>query len=334
MSRWAQAAGLVVVAVTTVAAERTELAGRAMGTTWTVRLPSAPPRADGPGLREHVERRLEELEQRFSTYRPDSELSRLNQSVGTDWVAVSPELATVAAAARQLAALTSGAFDPTVAPLVRLWGFGPDGVPVRMPSDAEVDAARRRVDWGALEVDAAAGALRRRRNGITLDLASMAKGFAVDEIARRLVALGLSDFLVQIGGDLRAGGRPAPEREWRAGIENPLEPGRGLAATVALAGMALSTSGNYRNQVVLDGRTFGHVIDPRSGRPVEGDAVAVSVIHESAAQSSAWATALLVLGPERGLALAREHRLACAFLVRDGNAVRVRPTAEFAALRR
>jgi thiamine biosynthesis lipoprotein len=219
-----------------------------------------------------------------------------------------------------------------VAPLLELWGFGPYGARSTWPTETELATARTRVGWRQLEVRLDPPALRKTIPGGAADFSSIAKGFAVDELSRRLVALGAANHLVQIGGDLRAAG-PGPEGAgWPVGIETPTTPAHGLVRVVALRDRALSTSGNHRNQLTLAGRVVGHLLDPRSGRPAQGPLAAVSVIADECATSSALATGLFVLGAEAGPALAGQERLAALFLIREGAALRPQATPAFDAL--
>ncbi len=308
--------------------------GRAMGTSWSVKfVTTAVPLAPDVVSR-RVAARLEELEQQFSTYRPRSALSLFNAAATeTDWIAVPPALAEVAAASRAISALTDGAFDVTVHPLVSLWGFGPAPRAAAVPTAAQIARARADVDWRALQVRANPATLRRLRPGISADFSSMAKGFAADAVSALLVEIGAPDHLVQIGGDIKARGssRPAdPGFGWRTAIERPEEAPRGFAAIVTLREEALGTSGDRRNFFTERGRRYGHIIDPRTGEPAKHDLASVSVLHESSASASAWATALFVLGPDAGFRLAVEQRFAALFLVRDGEGVKRLETPAFA----
>jgi thiamine biosynthesis lipoprotein len=278
--------------------------------------------------------RLEELEQQFSTYRESSELSRFNANRGTAWIPVSAELARVAEESRAVSELTGGAYDPTVGPLVRLWGFGAQRRAGALPMEAEISVARERVGWRNLEARAETPALRKVHAEVSADFSSMAKGFASDEIGRLLVAEGVGNFFVQIAGDVKCGGHAGDGGPWRVGIEEPRDDGRALACAVALADQAVSTSGDYRNFFLSDGRRYSHIIDPRTGQPAATGLASVSVVHASCARSSALATALFVLGPEAGFALAARERLACLFILRDGARFIQRSTPEFERLRR
>lgn len=308
-------------------------AGRAMGTGWTVKIVGGESACEPSELEQRLGERLEELERIFSTYRPQSDLSAFNAVEHTDWVAVPAELAFVAAESRRVSALTGGAFDATVFPLVELWGFAGRRRSGSLPSAAAIATAREHVDWRNIEVQLNPPALRKAQPRISADFSSMAKGFAADQLDLLLTQIGLPNHLVQIGGDLKVkGGGPAGEG-WRTAIEQPLEDGRAIARTIDLDGAALSTSGDYRNFFHVGRQRYGHIIDPRTGQPPASSLASVSVVHESCAWSSALATALFVLGPEDGMALARKQGWACLFLVREGTKLVQRPSPAFERLR-
>ena len=307
-----------------MATEPVVLNGRAMGTTWTVKFfqPSLP--LNPASLHPRITEKLEQLEQQFSTYRPTSELSRFNAAKRTEWIAVSPEIARVAAAAQALSWRTEGAFDVTVSPLVQLWGFGTQRRASPPPAQ-EIAIARALVDWRRLEARQSPPALRKTQPDLSADFSSMAKGFAVDELAEQLLALGVAEGWVQIGGDIKTVGA----RGWRAGIALPGVSGSEPAATaqtLELVGRALSTSGDANNFFQYEGRRYGHIIDPRTGEPVRGEVAAVSVLDASCAASSARATALFVLGAEQGFAFAVRERIAALFIVRTGEKFTLKPT--------
>ncbi|WP_414660923.1 FAD:protein FMN transferase [Horticoccus sp. 23ND18S-11] len=312
------------------AAESVSVSGRAMGTTWTVTWVQPETAVASAVIAGAVAERLEALEQIFSTYREQSELMRFNATQRADWLPVSPELAQLAAESRRISAVTDGAFDVTVQPLVVLWGFGPTRRTGALPTREEVNRARARVDWRQLEVQRAPPALRKGRVSVAADFSSMAKGFAADAVGDQLVFIGVGNHLVQVGGDVRARGGGIDGRGWSAAIEEPRDGPRAIATVVQLDGRALSTSGDYRNHFVQDGRRYGHIIDPRTGEPVNHDLAAVSVVHVSSALSSAWATALFVLGSDAGGRVALEQKIAALFFVREGSRIVRRPTPEFA----
>jgi thiamine biosynthesis lipoprotein len=311
------------------ASDSVMLSGRAMGTSWSVKFvqPAVPL---APAIVERaVSERLEQLEQIFSTYRPQSGLSRFNAVESTEWIPVAPELAHVAGESRQISELTGGAFDVTVHPLVQLWGFGSKPRSNSGATPGDIAAALVLVGWRQLEVRPNPPALRKARPRISVDLSSMAKGFAADSVSELLSLAGAPNHLVLVGGDVKSGGAGPGGAGWRVGIERPADQQPAIAGTVMLRGNALSTSGDYRNYSMAGGRRYGHIIDPRTGEPVSRALVSASVIHASSATSSALATALFVLGPEEGFRFATEQRLACLFQMRDGSELDSRSTPEF-----
>lgn len=324
---WFLTVGVLVGAcVPGIAAKDVTLTGRAMGTVWTAKIDLSGGDAgmDEGVVSRRISERLEQLEQIFSTYRPESELSRFNRHAGRDWFPVAPEHAQVAAESRAISALTAGAFDVTVLPLVEMWGFGAKGGAGRVPPAGEIARAHARVDWRRVEVRENPSALRKERGDVAVDFSSLAKGFAADEVGRLLTRLGLVRHLVQVGGDVKTAGEG-----WPVAVERPLEDAREIEAVVTLAGDALSTSGDYRNFFRAGGRRFGHILDPRTGEPVAHALAAVSVIDSSCARSSALATALFVLGPDEGWRLAERERIAALFVVRAGGGFVRRMTPEF-----
>lgn len=335
---WRRAVRALVAACTALAgasgvwaAEPLRLTGRAMGTTWTVTCEVTPAMPRAEVLQEKIAARLEELEAIFSTYRATSELARFNATPDAGWVGVSAELAQVATESGAVHVLTRGAFDPTVAPLLTLWGFGPNGAAERWPDEREIARARARVGYAKLQVRTQPPALRKTDAALAVDFSSMAKGFAADEVSVLLVRLGAAEHLVQLAGDMKSAGA----RPWRVGVETAGEGGGAVVAIMELKdGAALSTSGNYRNAIVREGRTVGHIVDPRSGRPADSPLAAVSVVASTCARSSALATGLFVLGADAGWALAEEERLAALFQVRGSDGAVRRETAAFRLWRR
>jgi thiamine biosynthesis lipoprotein len=305
--------------------------GAAMGTTYSVRIGLPEGALTKLQLENAVATILERVDALMSTYREDSELERFNRHRGTAWVAVSPETAYVAQAARDLAVRSRGAFDPTVGPLVRLWGFGPEPPARVLPVRDRVAAVRAVVGFRHLHVREMPPALRKDRAGLGLDLSGIAKGYAVDAIAEHLLEMGVANFLVEIGGEIRAKGVSPRGETWIVEVEDPFPHPSEQPALVTLGDVAIATSGPYRNFVVREGKRLSHVVDPRSGAPVASELISVSVIAPSAMQADGWATALLVAGPDAGWEIAKREQLAAFFLsARDGE-WRRRATQRFEA---
>ena len=289
-----------------------------MGTTYSVQLVDSPQTIEPAALQDRVDDLLADINASMSTYDPGSELSRFNASSSTDWYGVSAELANVVAAAQGVAEASGGAFDITVGPLVNLWGFGPgdsSGVP---PSPEQVSAAKLRTGYGKLEVRLSPPALRKSEPDLYVDLSAIAKGYGVDRVAALLDAAGIENYLVEIGGELRARGLNFRRKPWRIAVERPDPAGRTVQQVVALGDAAMATSGDYRNFFESGGTRYSHTIDPATGRPVTHDLASVTVVGADAMHADALATALLVMGPDRGLQFAQASGLAALFISRTG----------------
>ncbi len=311
---------LVVFLVTgTVrATDLVSLAGETMGTTYHIKLvPVGETSVDA--LKQSIDEELAEVNRQMSTWDPQSELSRFNQFQKTTWFPVSPELARVVRTANTISDQCDGAFDVTVMPLVNLWHFGPEGRDrSKLPSDAEIEDARSRIGYQFLHVQDEPPALRKDKPGLTVDLSAIAKGYGVDVVAELLERSGIENYLVEIGGEIRAGGvKPNGER-FVVGIEKPTPFARVVHSKVPLEGSAMATSGDYRNFFEIEGRRYSHTIDPRTGRPVTHPAASVSVVAANCMEADAFATMLMVLGPDAGYNWAEEHGCAAVFLNHSG----------------
>lgn len=308
------------------------LSGETMGTTYTIKVLPLPGKEDGDALRAAIDALLEAINAEMSTYRPDSALSRINTDRSVAWQPISAELHEVLAAAQQVSRATGGAFDITVAPLVEVWGFGPESLPRRVPDDASVAAAGARVGYRYLELARDPPRLRKQQPELALDLGGIAPGYAVDRIAALLDGRGYHDYLVELGGEIKARGHNAAGQIWQVGIEAPLEDTREVERIVSLRDSGLTTSGDYRDYFEEGGVRYSHVIDPVARRPVRHSLAAVAVIHPSTMLADAYATGLFVLGPERGYALAEELGLAALFYIRGATGFATRASPAFAAL--
>ncbi len=315
-----------------------QLAGRSMGTTWQVIVVSG----QDPGvLRDGIQARLDEVVRQMSTWEDDSDISRFNAAAPGTRQVLPPGFFNVLQAALSLADATHGAYDPTVGPLVNLWGFGPDGQRREAPDDRHIETLRARTGWQRLAVDPA-DRVAIQPGGLYLDLSSIAKGHAVDQVAAYLDAQGSSAYLVEVGGELRARGRKPDGQPWRVAVEQPApqdqarhdgdwDGPRLSGIVVALDALSMATSGDYRHFFKEDGHRYSHTIDPRSGRPVTHALASVTVLHPECMQADALATAMSVLGPEAGWRYATEHDLAVLFFVHDDEGFTQRMTPAFEA---
>jgi thiamine biosynthesis lipoprotein len=308
-----------------------------MGTTYSVQVAQLPDGVARVDLQSAIDAVLEETNRVFSTYDPGSETSKFNARQETSPIAVSAQLGSLVAVSEQVGAATDGAFDITVGPLVRAWGFGSgSAADSPSPEPGEIAALRASVGWDKLQRVDDGRALRKLVPTLQLDFDGIAPGYAVDGIAGRFEALGVRDYLVEIGGEVRARGQSPAGRAWRVAVEVPLAGERKPYTLVELDGLAVSTSGDYRDFRIVGGHRVSHTIDPRTGVPVKHDLASVCVVHPSAAQADAYATALMVLGPEEGMAAATRLDLAALFVERtgDGRGFTERSTQAFERLRR
>jgi thiamine biosynthesis lipoprotein len=286
-----------------------------------------------PELQSKVDARLAKINSLMSTYDPDSELSRFNQSRNRDWFEVSNETARVVEFALQVAEKTDGAFDPAVGPAVNLWGFGPEGRRKKPPTDAEVEKVRQLIGCQNLEVRDAPLALRKLKHELYLDLSAVAKGYAVDEISELLADQGIDSYLVVIGGEIRACGMKPEGNKWKIGIEEPDQAGKPAQRSVPLVDMAISTSGDWRNSFQHDRVRYSHVIDPRTAKPVAHKLASVTVFAKSSMEADAWSTALMVMGDEQGIEWCDTNDVAAIFFIRnDKGLTEVRPSEAAKAL--
>jgi thiamine biosynthesis lipoprotein len=310
--------------------------GPTMGTTYSVVVASAPKDVTRDSLQSVIDAVLAESNRHLSTYDPAAELARFNAAAGSDWLPVSQPLFAVLSIAQEVSAATGGAFDVTVGPLVQRWGFGGGDDTAAAPDAAEIAALRELVGYTRLELEPQGPSIRKSVASLQVDVGAVAPGWAVDEIARRFEALGVERYLVEIGGEVRGRGQSPAGRPWRVAIEAPLAGQRRPYALVDLDGMGVSTSGDYRDFRILDGRRISHTIDPRTGAPVQHTLASACVVHPSTARADAYATALMVLGPEEGMVLARRLGLAVLLIERvgpDGD-LREHSTPQFERLRR
>lgn len=308
-----------------------DFVGPTMGTSYAVRIRGDLTEADRQRVRALIEERLKRLEASMSTYDSTSELSRLNRYHGREPIRASAELIEVLGLAERVSERTGGALDVTVGPLVEAWGFGPGGDAEgrigRKPSEGELQRLLSHVDYRSIVVDAAAGTVTKTDPEARMDLSAVAKGYAAEVVAEGLARLGFEDYLVEVGGELQAAGEAPGGRPWRVGIERPEGAGSGVWGSLVLASEGIATSGDYRDTYEEeDGTRYTHIVNPRTGRPLPVRGLSVTVVHERAALADAWATALMVLGPEEGWEVARRERIAALFLWREGDGVVSRPT--------
>lgn len=297
-------AGLTLVLLAGCGRVETTLTGKSMGTTYMVKV-VADRFARTGHLKALVDERLAAVDQSMSTYLPDSELSRFNAlEVAGEAFAPSPDFLAVMRVAAEIHAATGGAWDGTLDPLITLWGFGREQQSGRVPAPDEIKTRLAQVDFGRIAITAD-GQLIKGDGRLSLDLASIAKGYGVDAVARLLENEGYGDFLVEVGGEVYAAGRRSDGKPWRVGINRPHR-GAGYSEVykvVELTDKGFATSGDYRNYFEADGRFYAHILDPRTGYPVANGVISASVLADTCALADGLATALMVMKPSDGLEL-------------------------------
>lgn len=299
--------------------QRYSLNGKTMGTRYTA-IFYAPEGLDTAAIGTSLFAAVDKVDRQMSNWIPESDLCHLNAAPGNSWIEVPPELAHVLETGLTVGRESHGAFDMNVGALVDAWGFGPagrtlpahDAVPQEQPAARSVDT---------LEVNRARHQVRKRAP-VKLDLCGIAKGYGVDQLAYCLDRWDISSYLVGIDGEMRARGDKPGGEAWAVAIEQPTFGRREVAGVMELNDAAIATSGDYRHWVEIDGKRYAHTMDPRSGQPLSNGLAAVTVLMPTCMLADAWATALMVLGEQDGVALAREKGIDALFVLREGDQLR------------
>jgi len=281
-----------------------------------------------PPLHDAVQAALDAVVAQMSTWETDSDISRYNRAPAGSWQSLPSPFADVLRCALEIANASGGAYDPTVGPLVDLWGFGAAGRGPRIPGADEIAAARARIGWQRIALRGDPPEVL-QPGGTALDLSAIAKGYGVDAVAACLRAWGIDDALVDVGGELSGFGRKPDGTPWRVLVEAAPDRADDVPCVLPLDGIAVATSGVHWHRFECDGRTYAHTLDPRSGVPVERAPAAVTVIADDAMRADAWATALTVMGFEEGFAFATARGLAARFVAAEGGDDAIRTTASF-----
>ena len=307
------------------------LQGRTMGTTYNVKVVATIDEVEALQLQQKIDAALQQVNQEMSTYIPDSEISRFNQSTSLEPVEVSSSLARVLAESLRLGKLSEGKLDVTVGPLVNLWGFGPEQRPETVPSDEALAKTKNRIGLDNLVL--VGNKLSKKIPDLYVDLSTIAKGYGVDIVAELLEANGFHNYLVEVGGELRLKGFKHTGELWAIAIEkpifDPLGEHRAVQQVIIPKDNAVATSGDYRNYFEADGERFSHIIDPDSGKPIHHNLVAVTVIAPSSMTADGLSTMLMVMGAKQGMDFAIKHDLAALFIAKSEDGFNEQFTVKF-----
>jgi len=294
-----------------------EIAGSTMGTTYSVKYLSNSSKSVEE-VKSKISRILENVNNQMSTYIPDSELSQFNNYNDTSWFSISADLAFVLQQSLDICRISNGALDITVGPLVNLWGFGPENKPTVVPTDSKIEKALILVGWKNIAVTLEPPTVKKKLPDIYCDLSSTAKGFGVDKVSDYLVSLGINNFLVEIGGELRAAGRKSIDNEWRIGISKP-DNNSSLQEVITLNNNAMATSGDYWNYFEENGIRYSHTINPKTGRPIKHKLASITVFAETCLSADGLATAIDVMGEEDGYQFTIDNEIPAYFITRNKN---------------
>lgn len=298
--------------------DEVEIAGNAQGTTFHIKYVQPAHPISREELSRKIEDRFAELDKKLSNYRDDSEISIINHQNSQEWITVSQEIMDQLVIAQHVFKLSGGCYDVTVKPLFDLWGFSRhEG---RIPAPEEINETLKTIGGQHLLLDPPHHRIRKLLPQLRIDLSSIAQGYSVAQMANLLENAGITNYLAEIGGEMKVRGHKASGQPWRVAIEKPLpntqEVSEILTVTQA-SGTAIMTSGTYRNYFEANGRTYSHILDPSTGYPVNHHLLSTTVLHPDPTWADAWSTALLCLGEKRGFRIAEQENLKAVFIFGD-----------------
>lgn len=319
---------LTLLAACSKPAEPQVFRGEIFGTFFEVSIGAEHTDFDRESVESGILATLDEVDRQMSTYRDDSVLNRINWAPLETPVSVEPELFYVLERSEAIAAQSGGSFDHTVGGLVNLWGFGREGRVTQRPDETTLQETLDKVGYHFVILDTDNQTVM-RTSDVFIELSGIAKGYGVDAVSQYLTDQGLTNHLVNIGGDIMARGERSPEQSWRVGIEAPADGRNVLQHILPISDVAMLSSGDYRNYFEQDGVRYSHTIDPTTGEPITHRLAAVTVLADNATDADGYATALMVMGAERGRAFADQHNIAALFVIRVDDGYESVMTARF-----
>jgi thiamine biosynthesis lipoprotein len=308
----------------------TTLSGSIQGTTYHIKIVLDGLKVTPDEVKADVEAVFRNVDEKLSNWRDDSEISRINRQKTTEWIPVSPEIMQVMTIARTVYDKTQGCYDLTVKPIFELWGFAKHEQ--KVPEQADIDGVLAHVGMDKLEIDAEHNRLRKMDPEIQITLDSIAQGFTVGAVAQRLESRGIQNYLAEIGGEMKVKGKKADGSAWRVAVEKPTPMVREVQRIIELheeQGTAVMTSGTYRNFFESGGKTYSHILNPKTGRPVTHNLLSATVLHPDPTWADAWSTALLCVGEVEGARIAEAEPLKALFIYRDGDQLKEQMSRAF-----
>ncbi len=323
--------GVLFISACQQGGRETELAGAVQGTTYHIKVVLDGLKVTPEEVRKGVEEAFDNIDVKLSNYRDDSEISKFNRQKTTDWLPASREIVEVASIAKAVSGKSKGCLDLTIKPLFDLWGFSRHES--RVPEQAEIDRILPHTGMDKLELDEKNLRMRKKDPDLALDLSSIAQGYTVGAVAKFLESRGIQNYMAEIGGEMKVKGRKANGDEWRIAIEKPTPFTREVQKILSIHqqnGEAIMTSGTYRNFFEEKGQVYSHIIDPKTGKPVNHHLLSVTVLHDDPSWADAWSTALLCLGETEGYAAAETNKLRALFISGEGKELKERFSSEMA----
>ncbi len=284
--------------------EQAVLSGTTMGTTWSVVLATPPGPITLDALQKAIEGELLRINQLMSTYQADSELSQFNASTSTELTRLNAEILFVLDASLRISEVSDGAYDVTLGAVIDAWGFGAADQNGEAPTEQQLQEASEATGFN--RIVRAGSKMSKDHPQMRIDLSSLAKGYAVDRIGLIVERIGAYDYLAEIGGEVRARGYRTKDKPWRVGIEIP---NGEVAQGLAMSNLSVASSGSYRNYREIDGKRVSHLIDGQTHQPISHNTVAATVLHRNTMLADAWATALMVVAPEKAQAIIHEQSI-------------------------
>lgn len=300
------------------APEIMKVQGQAQGTTFHINYWSATP-VDQQGVVNAIQATFDTIDVNLSNYRPDSVIEQFNSQQSTQSQTVVPEIIELVRAGQMVNEKSQGCFDLTIKPVFDLWGFA--GETLNIPSAEQLAEQMAKVGMNKIQVVDDTH-LAKTQEGVRVDVSAVAQGYSVGLISRVLEEMGINNYLVEIGGELKSNGIKPDGQSWRVAIEKPLPGERKVHKVITMpkeSPMSIMTSGTYRHYYELNGQRYSHILDARNGKPVTHDLVAVTVLHEDPTIADAWSTTLLCLGPTDGMKLANAEKLNAIFIRLHGS---------------
>lgn len=310
-----------------------ELYGTTMGTTYSIKIVGGNSSINFHSdiLKNKIDSVLVEVNRQMSTYIPTSEISEFNSSLSTEWFSISKDFAYVVNQSIEIGKLTNNSLDITIGPVVNIWGFGPDQRPKTIPTDEEIFETKKLVGLDNIELDFDSSLIRKKIKRLKIDLSSTAKGFGVDKVFDYLKDLGYKNIMVEIGGEVRTSGLNHKNDKWKIGISEADHSG-GINKVVELSNLSMATSGDYWNYFEENGIRYSHTIDPITGKPITHKLASVTVFDSTCVRADGLATALFVMGPEKGYQFAVDMELAVYQIVKKDKGFEVVKSPKFVEL--